>query len=250
MNDITFTSGFNFRTIVFDKFHHTDNRAGAPEHYFAYMLSGRCKITTESETVEIHEGDIFYIPNKCSYQSYWYGEPEIKFVSLGFICLPNFENRSYPVQTIPSDPQSVDIILSLADHMTLSASDIGTFYTLVGILMPKMSHYTLCRTREIVEKTQKFLAEHPFAKTADVAKYCAVSEAALYSAFQKASDITPNQLRNQLILEKAKDILITTDKPIEYISNLLQFSSASYFRKKFKEHFNMTPKEMRKRYRI
>lgn len=250
MNDITFTSGFKFCTIRFDKFHHTDNRAGAPAHYFAYMLSGRCKITTESETVEINEGEIFYIPNKCSYQSYWYGEPEIKFISLGFLCLPNFENRSYPVQTIPNDSQAVDILLSLADHMPLSASDIGSFYTLVGILMPKMSHNAVCRTREIVEHTEKYLAEHPFAKTADVAKHCAVSEAALYSAFQKSSDITPNQLRNRLLLEKAKDILITTDKPIEYISNLLQFSSTSYFRKKFKEYFNMTPKEMRKRYRI
>ena len=90
----------------------------------------------------------------------------------------------------------------------------------------------------------------PFAKTSELAKNSAISEAALYSAFHKASDVTLNQHRNNLLLEKAKDILISTDKPIEYISDVLRFSSTSYFRKKFKQYFNMTPTEMRKLYRI
>ena len=250
MNDIIFTNGFMFLTIMFDKFHHTDNRAGVQRHYFAYMLSGRCKITTDSETVEINEGDIFYIPNKCSYQSYWYGEPEIRFISLGFLYLPNFDNKTYPVQVIPFNDSAVKLFQLLSNPEQLSAYDIGVFYTLAGILLPLMSHKTVCRTREIVEQTKNYLLQHPFAKTSDLAKNCAVSEAALYSAFQKSSDITPNQLRNQLLLEKAKDILITTDKPIEHISDFLQFSSTSYFRKKFKQYFNMTPKDMRKKYRI
>ena len=87
-------------------------------------------------------------------------------------------------------------------------------------------------------------------RISELAKNCAVSEAALYSAFDKASDVTLNQLRNNLLLEKAKDILISTDKSIEYISDILQFSSTSYFRKKFKQYFNMAPTEMWKLYRI
>lgn len=250
MNDIIFSNGFLFRTIEFDKFHYTDNRAGAPRHYFAYMLCGSCKITTESETVNINEGDIFYIPDKCSYQSYWYGNPEIRFVSLGFPCLPNFDNLTYPVQVIPYNDKAAYLLRLLSDKTRLSAADIGVFYTLLGILVPLMQSTALCRTREITERTKEYLIKHPFAKTSELAKNCTISEAALYSAFHKASDCTLNQLRNKILLEKSKDILITTDKPIEYISDLLKFSSTSYFRKKFKQHFNMTPKEMRKRYRI
>lgn len=250
MNDIMFSNSFKFLTIEFDKFHYTDNRVGAPSHYFAYMLSGSCKIVTASETVEISEGDFFYIPNKCSYQSYWYGNPEIKFISLGFQYLPNFDNKTYPTQTIPHNDSASELFYQLSDKSRLSAPDIGIFYTLVGLLLPLMSHNTVCRTREIVELTQNYLMRHPYAKTSELAKNCAISEAALYSAFHKASDVTLNQLRNNLLLEKAKDILITTDKPIEYVSDLLRFSSASYFRKKFKQYFNMTPKEMRKKYRI
>lgn len=250
MNDTIFSNSFMFRTLEFDTFHYTDNRAGSPSHYFAYMLSGKCKITTNSETIEINEGDIFFIPDKRSYESYWYGEPEIRFISLGFLYLPNFEHKTYPVQVVPYHEDAVTIFHSLSHSMHLTARDIGLFYTLVGMLLPTMKYTSFCRTREIVELTQKYLIQHPSAKTSELAKNCAISEAALYAAFKKASDITPNQLRNQLMLEKARNILIATDKSIDAISDFLGFSSTSYFRKKFKQYFNMTPKEMRKQYRI
>lgn len=250
MNDTIFSNSFMFRTLEFDTFHYTDNRAGSPSHYFAYMLSGKCKITTNSETVEINEGDIFFIPDKRSYESYWYGDPEIRFISLGFLYLPNFEHKTYPVQVVPCNEDAVTIFHSLSHSMHLTARDIGLFYTLVGMLLPSMTYTSFCRTREIVELTKKYLTQHPSAKTSELAKNCAISEAALYAAFKKASDITPNQLRNQLMLEKARNILIATDKSIEAISDSLGFSSTSYFRKKFKQYFNMTPKEMRKQYRI
>lgn len=252
MNDIIFSNSFFFRTFSMDKFNYTDNRCGSPSHYFAYMISGVCKIVTETETVEINEGDIFYIPDKVSYQSYWYGNPEIKFISLGFLYMPNTDNKSYSVQVIPQGKETdgaIKLFHLIAGSKTLCAEDIGRFYTLCALLIPSMTH-SICRTKEIVNQTKKYLINHPFATVKELAKNCAVSEAALYSAFQKSSDITLNELRNRLLLEKAKDLLISTDKSVEYISDLLGFSSTSYFRKKFKSYFNVTPREMRKKYRI
>ena len=161
-------------------------------------------------------------------------------------------NRSAtpPVQVIPHSDKASELFHLLSDKIRLSPADIGLFYTIVGILIPSMTDVAVCRTREITERTKEYLIQHPFAKTSALAKNCTISEAALYSAFHKASDVTLNQLRNNLLLEKAKDILISTDKPIEYISDVLRFSSTSYFRKKFKQYFNITPTEMRKRYRI
>lgn len=250
MNDTLFSESFHFRTLSFNRFHYTDNRKGSPEHYFARMLRGRCKITTADYSIEISEGDFLYIPDKCSYQSYWYGDPEVKFISLGFGYFPNFDHRTYPVQAIPCDSESAEMFLALSELLRISARDVGIFYTLVGKLLPKMSYVSVCRTREIVEKTKLYLLAHPFAATTELAKHCAVSESALYSAFQKSSDVTLNTLKSNMLLEKAKDMLITTDKPIEYISDTLCFSSVSYFRKKFKNYFSLTPREMRKKYRI
>lgn len=250
MNDITFSNSFMFHCFFFNSFNYTDNRGGAPQHYFAYMISGNCKIVTETETTEIKEGDIFYIPDKCRYQSYWYGEPEIRFISLGFSYMPNFEGKAYPVQVIPRTEETVGLFGKIPTETRLSAKDIGLFYTLVGLLMSEMKSASLCYSQEIVQKTKRYMSTHPYAKMSEVAKSCSVSEAALYSAFHKQGGLTPNQLRGNLILEQSKELLISTDKTIEEISDLLKFSSASYFRKKFKQYFNMTPKEMRKQHRI
>lgn len=250
MNDSFFSHSFFFCTIEFNKFHYTDNRGGAPSHYFAYMLEGSCKIKTDSQIIDISEGDIFYIPDKCSYQSYWYGEPKIKFVSLGFRFMPNFDNLAYRVQVIPKDAKAIELMHILSENNRLSAADIGTFYTLAGILIPLMKHCAVSASREIVENVKKYLIQNPFAKVPDIAKNCAVSEASLYLAFHKSSDVTLNQLRSNLLLEKAKNMIISTNKPIEYVSDVFGFSSTSYFRKKFKRYFNATPSEMRKSHRI
>lgn len=257
LNDTIFSQSFRFMNIKFNSYHFTDNRCGAPSHYFAYMLSGRCEIVTETKKLNIEKGDIFYIPNKCPYRSYWYGEDEISFISLGFLNMPNFDSKAYPVQVISIDSATpeiydaaVKLIKSLPDTAHLCARDIGTFYTLVGLLLPVMSCTAPSRESKLVSKCVSYLKENPFAKIPDAAKHCAVSEAALYAAFRNVSDMTPNTLKNNLLLERAKDILISSGSSVEYISDILEFSSASYFRKKFKNRFGITPKEMRNKYRI
>lgn len=250
MNDTLFSSSFIFCTINFSKYHYTDNRNGAPSHYFAYMFSGKCRIVTESQVIEVNEGDIFYIPNNCSYRSYWYGTPNIKFISLGFVYFPNFENKKYSVQVIPHNENAVQLMLSLAETHPLTAKAIGEFYTLAGMLIPTMHHTSLSHSEEIVLKTHEYLLSHPHANAPELAKNCAVSEASLYAAFKKASDITPNVLKNALLLKRAKELLISTDKSIECLSDSLNFSSASRFRKNFKSYFGMTPREMRRRHDI
>lgn len=257
MNDIIFSKSFYFCTMHYSKYHYTDNRKGAPSYYFAYMKKGNCKIVTAEDVVEIAEGDIFYIPDACRYQSYWNGKPDIKFVSLGFLYFPNFEDKSYPVQIISRDKTGDDIYLTAVDifekisaSKKLTAKEVGMLYTLAGMLMPFMYHRPVSGAKDIVRKATAFFADNPKAKISDAAEYCTVSEAALYLAFKKESNVTPNTLKNNLLLEKAKNILITTDKTIEEVSEVLGFSSDSYFRKKFKEYFKVTPKEMRRKYRM
>ncbi len=250
MNDIIFSNSFRFLTYKTEKFNYTDHTKGSPSHYLAYMIFGNCKIVSDNQTVTINQGEIFYIPNKVSYRSYWYGDPEIQFISLGFQYLPNFDNKNYPVQVIEMNEKALKIMKELSQTSQTTATDIGKFYTLVGILLPHMKYITPCRTKEIVKKSEQYLLENPFASAYDLAKNCAISESALYSAFKKAGTLTPNQLKNNILLEKAKELLITTDNPIEYVSNFFNFSSSSYFRKKFKQYFGITPREMRKKYKI
>ena len=250
MYDEIFSKSFIFNIYNYENCKHTDNRHGISEYYFAYMISGHCKITTSKETVEIKEGDIFFIPYGCKYQSFWQGDPKIKFISLRFLFMPNFSSKYYPVQVLPHNEQAVKIFYSLLENKMLEARDIGAFYTLVGILLPTMTSRTVSQTEEIVEVTKRYLQENPFAKISELAKNCAISESALYSAFKKSSEETINEARNKIIIKKADMMLTTTDLSIEEISRRLRFSSCSYFRKVYKKYCGIAPREIRKMHRI
>lgn len=250
MNDVFFSESFYFNNLSFKNYKYTDNRRGSHCHFFALMLEGTSKIVTQNYCVEVAPGDIFYIPKKVGYQSYWYGNPDIKFISLGFLYLPNFGQKLYPSQVIEKSDDALNLFYEISAAEELDAPLVGKFYTLCGILLPKMASEKQSRSAEITETVKKEIAAHPQEKMAQIAKRCAMSEAAVYAAFKKAGNSTPNDERNKMLVEKAKDMLISTDESVENVSDALGFSSPSYFRKKFKAYFNLTPTELRKKYRI
>ena len=159
MNDTIFCNSFAFNNFHFTNYKYTDNSAGIHIHYFAYMTRGHAKICAENETVAIREGDIFYIPHGCQYRSYWYGDPDIEFISLGFRFLPNFKGRYYPPQVIARNEAAVQMMQSLVRRPPDEAA-VGEFYTLTSLLMPSTipvgSHAqrrsTAQRRRSIVAK--------------------------------------------------------------------------------------------------
>lgn len=246
-NNIIFCESFQFNTFRFINYKYTDSTAGARTNYFAYMTEGHAKICGEDETVCIKQGDLFFIPSGCKYRSYWYGSPKIEFISLGFRFLPNFENRHYPVQVIGRDPHAVRMMQDIAAHGAPDAALIGKFYTMVGLLLPSMACRYQGRQTEILDKARRCIAEDPHLKAAEIAKRCAISESALYALFKRHSEKSINEARRAVILERARDLLISTDTPIEELSRALCFSSSAYFRKCFKEYFGIPPREMRKR---
>ena len=78
MDGMFFSSSYRFISFNFNKYHWTDNRQGSPFHFLAYMEEGRSKIVTETETLTLEAGDLFYIPKTLPYQSFWYGAPTVR----------------------------------------------------------------------------------------------------------------------------------------------------------------------------
>ena len=58
--------------------------------------------------------------------------------------------------------------------------------------------------------------------------------------------MSPGDYRYMQLCRMAEKILLTTDKKVEDVAELLGFSSASYFRKTLKKYVGKTPKEIRK----
>lgn len=249
-NDVIFSNSFVFNTFEFSKQKYTDNRDGCPVHYFAYMLSGKARLCEKDKTVEISEGDVFYIPNGCKYQSFWQGSPEIRFISLGFTFLPNFQRRRFGIQVIPCDKKARALFLAIAKDKAPSGETVGKFYTLVGMLLPNMRYEEEERGSTVVRLAKEYLLEHPRVTVSELAKVCTVSQSALYASFKKYSDVSINKYRNQILMEMAQKWLVSTDVPIESISERLGISSPSYFRKQFHAYFHMSPREMRQTQKI
>lgn len=247
IKDRIFTEGFRFTLYNYKKYKRNDLRSGIKLHFIALMLRGSAKIVTENETVNISEGDVFFIPKGLRYESYWYGDPSVEFASLGFEFIPTFNGESYPAQTVEADVETKEKILALARSGAHTAESIGTLYTVFGELVGKMRTTKTNKHDELIIKVKKYVGAHPLENVASVAKRFAVSESGLYLAFKNYSDQTINEYRNQTLMESARNLLVSTDTPISEISDMLGFSSDSYFRKKFKSHFGISAREMRKR---
>ena len=246
MNDILFTNSFTFREIHRGKRAFTDVRRGAPLHYVALLLRGKCKIVSEESELYIAEGELFYIPRGLSYRSYWQDAEDVTFLSLGFPYLPCEEGKRYPLQLLPRTEQTMALLQSVPIGGRAGADGIAALYALLAHLMPRMHENESCRSRQIVALSEGLLWENTALRPAELARAAGLCESALYAAFEKAAQETPHEMRERILFEKAKDLLLTTDTPIEEIGDRLGFCSCTYFRKRFKAHFGISPREMRK----
>ena len=67
--------------------------------------------------------------------------------------------------------------------------------------------------------------------------------------FKKALNTTPNTYLQNLRIEKAKELLITSEKSFEQITFEVGFFNESSFRKLFKKVTSLNPKEFKRRYK-
>lgn len=247
INDRIFTEGFRFNIFNYKKYKRNNLKGGVKLHFIALMISGSASIVTENETISISEGDVFFIPKGLKYESYWRGSPNIEFASLGFEFIPVYNGDGYAVQTVAADEETKSKILRLARSGARSPEDVGELYTVFGALSKNMQATKTTKQNELVMKVKEYVSAHPLENIATVAKHFAVSESGLYLAFKNYSEQTISEYRSQSLLETARSMLVSTDMPITMISDTLGFSSDSYFRKKFKSHFGISAREMRKR---
>jgi len=247
INDILFSKSFLFRSFNFKKYKYTDNRAGIKIHYFLYMESGKGRIVTDDKTLYINEGEAFYFPKGLSYQSYWYGTPKVRFISLGFAYMPKNEGEFFDIQSISCSDEEIRLFKDISSAKDVGAKEIGKLYTLVGMLMPKMALYKSGKGHQVIEAVKKRLDASPHTPVSELARLAAVSQSLLYHLFKTHSEVSINDYRRIVLMNRAKEMLISTDTSIEDISEKLAFSSGAYFRKTFKEHFGMSPREMRKK---
>ncbi|MBQ8248375.1 MAG: helix-turn-helix transcriptional regulator [Clostridia bacterium] len=247
MNKYSAKNNFSFVEFTMSKHKYTDNRAGCPMNFLGYTKRGHCKIVSEKKTLVIDEGELFYIPKNLVYESFWYPrDGELKYLSLGFHGLEAREQGSYELQKIQCDDALRGRLLSIPLGNPVSCEALSGFYGILADIFPTMEREAPGKDRAIIEMAKHYISENPNCSVPEIAKACFISEPYLYLLFKKVLGTTPNDYRQSYLCELGIDLLSTTSKSVEEISELLGFSSCSYFRKILKKHTGATPRDIRK----
>lgn len=78
-----------------------------------------------------------------------------------------------------------------------------------------------------------------------LADHMHVSRSTFYRLFKQATGTTPIQYVNRLRVERARDLLRTTDDTVGRIADAVGFNDASYFARLFGKQVGMSPQEYR-----
>ena len=239
---------YRFFRFRFNQYHHTDCSGGCDLHFLALMVKGNAKIVTEEETLTIRQGDVFYVPKGLKYHSYWYGDPEIEFLSFGFAVIPTGDRKHYVLQILPESAE----LASWLEKIPTPGKDVDSHtLSLFYDALARATGHLVCQPTRIgdalADHAAVYMRRHPHASMPEVSEACGVSQPHLYATFREVTGTTPNDYRQSVLCQKAVDLLTTTDNTVEEISDLLRFSSAAYFRKVLRKHTGMTPKQLRQK---
>lgn len=231
------------------KYHHTNQLRsdGSPTNFIAKMLAGSAEIRTAQKTLQISEGDVFFIPKGIRYQSFWYGDEndDITWLSFGFDYFPTKDEASFALQKIDYNQASLEILDKLSKNIKVNYTSIGLLYQLLGEVTPIMESDNQSFS-PVIKNALEFMKNNEEYSFRDVAKHCNVSLSGLYGIFQKNLGKTPNEIRQEIQCKNAVHLLTTTNLSVEEISSQLHFSSSSYFRKILRKHTGKTPLAIRK----
>jgi len=245
MNELNFFNCFHFNEFSYTRLTHVDNSAGAPHHYIAYMKEGSGLLISPQKRLSVSVGDLFFIPKGFRYHSYWQPEGTVRFDSLGFDLFPSASGCHCTLQKLTFDEAAFQVFLPLSLDKTVSAASVGSLYTLLGMLLPGMETAAAEEKNALTELAIRKLHADPNASISWIAEGCGVSEATLYNAFRRVLNQTPNAVRQEILCQKAAQLLITTNLSVEEVSRQCGFSSASYFRKVLFRVTQKTPRQLR-----
>ena len=247
MNETNFFKSFNFNILKFNKYHLTDNtKTPIGCHYFGCIIKGSAKIKTQKTELLLRPNEIFYFPKGLKYQSQWFGENEgdVIFYSFGFEISPI--NKSFVLQKINCNNTAKELFKDLCANISNKEKSIGILYHFFGEAADCMQQAKKEHVNPTVEKAIECINQNPNIKISQLAKACDISESGIYLLFKKYTGKTPNDIRLEILCDKAVTLLTTTNKTIQEISDTLGFSSTSYFRKIFKTHTGKNPLQTRK----
>jgi AraC-like DNA-binding protein len=211
-----------------------------------FLQRGTAQISSENKTVVLSEGEALHIPRGARYSVKLFGEPEISFGSYAYLSFMENGTGAYSIEKLDLSERMYELISCVSRIGGVSYESVGYFYLFLHEMYKTIVPSLDSGKQSLLERAMAFIVRHPECRISEVAEHCHISESGLYALFSERADFTPARFKLYVKLERAVNYLISTDIPIEEISDLCGFSSSSYFRKKLFDVYKKTPTDIRR----
>ncbi len=163
-------------------------------------------------------------------------------------------SSSFMVETLGGTKADIDRLTNYYIHKIDTAQTVQEInkYSILSLYdFTQMAHDILNTKTDIpiIDAAMQYIKENIYNKLSaeDVASALHVSAHYLFVHFKEAVGKTLNQYITEEKIKKAQYYLEYTEHPLSEISNMLSFSSQSYFQTTFKKVTGVTPNQWRQK---
>lgn len=232
------------------------------EYQILYLSEGEGIFQSESiSPTKIHGGDVFilfpgewhtYHPSEGGWKSYWIG---FKGRNMDDRVKSGFFSVKKPIYYIGYNSEVVktfDRALDISEHEPVHYQQTlaGIVNYLIGMMYSLERSVTLNENSEdynLVNRGRQMIRENLESSLTiqEIASELGVSYSKFRRVFKEYTDLSPAYYQMDLKLQRAKDLLSTTNLSIKDIAYKLDFTSPDYFSTKFKLKTGFKPSEFR-----
>jgi len=236
----------------------TSRKNGRPDYHIIFVEKGMLNIFISDLAQTVHSGQMVFIPpNFPQRYRYTAGEDTVYYwlhftgtKMQDFLRVFPFENTVYLLKRMCEYTAIVEEILQKYARAKLGVdfyyhAQLQLLLTKIGQDIFSDSIMTKNATRiariiaEIKSAPETSLSNHQLAE-----KY-GISEYHLIRIFKDETGLSPQKFRNQILLDKAKQLLQETELNISEISYLLGFTDPLYFSRIFRKLVGISPTDYR-----
>ncbi len=236
-----------FPTESFEGHRHGDFEANI-------VLSGELEVTCGDEIFRLGEGEMGLWWGGSFHRNRILSESGTEFIVLHFYC--DLENDKVP-RRFSLDENDLSLLTLLdrqvmGEHKEIGIIDQAAFH-LLSALAARLESKTLDiiptkeNSGELYRRAVKIMADNidKDLSVPEIARKCNVCTTLIKNAFYKYAGKGARKFFIEMKLERAKVMLTKGDK-INYVSNVLGFSSTSYFSQSFKREYGCSPRDFLK----
>ncbi len=177
-----------------------------------------------------------------------YREEAIGYVMLGHIRMSGTQDIKELTKELPVEGElAEEIFKTLPAFEENRIRSIMNMAEMLGkyIILENLVHP---RENENLERIKKFVLENLDKRLTVqlISGGVHISKSSLYNLIHENYGSTVSEYINEVKIERAKELLMKTDMPVEDISEKLAFSSPAYFGKVFKRAVGISPLKFRK----